>query len=703
MMLGSLWYQRGGLTRLAYRLKAGVQRVGSSLLPSEAKERHRLRLKVFRIIALANLVLGFYYIVWRYTSSINVRALWFAIPLILAETYSFIDAILFMFMMWKPPRRVAPVPLERATVDVYITTYNEPVELVRLTAEAATRIAWPGTQVYILDDATRPAMKAMAEEIGCEYISRGEEWIGKPRHAKAGNVNNALLQTSGEFILILDADQIPAPEIVEHSLGYFRDPKVAFVQTPQYFYNLPPGDPFGSDAPLFYGPIQQGKDGWGAAFFCGSNAILRREALMQLSLAGYVQEMEKRVRRGLSQLERDQAHRQADTPAQQTALLLLREALAQARQALEDGQSLEAVSGIVREAVAAGQRIMAEQDMAAIAEDLRNMAAGDEAAAQVSQFILQQLPALARTITEGAPLSPQGVGVSPTVLEDLDLTRSDEAIPLMTLATYTVTEDMATAMRLHALGWRSVFHPEILAYGLAPEDLDSALRQRLRWAQGTIQVFLRENPFLIKGLSFPQRLQYFTTIYSYFSGFFNLVFLLSPVVYLFTAVLPVSAWSVEFFWRLVPFLLLNKLMFRYVAWGLSVWRGEQYSLALFPLWIRAVVSVITGAKLGFVVTPKRRQSGNYLKLVWPQLLIVWLTALAIVYGLFSLLVGWNLQVGGVLVNVFWGFYNIVMLWAIVRAALYKPPAGWEARPPAFLFPSGYPIEVQLANPTRGAS
>src|SRR4029453_3529912 len=97
--------------------------------------------------------------------------------------------------------------------------------------------------------------------------------------------------------LILDADQIPSPEILHRTLGYFSDPKVAFVQTPQWFYNVPPGDPFGSQAPLFYGPILQGKDGWNAAFFCGSNAVLRREALMQVGITPHVRELRGRGRR----------------------------------------------------------------------------------------------------------------------------------------------------------------------------------------------------------------------------------------------------------------------------------------------------------------------------------------------------------------------------------------------------------------------
>ena len=97
-----------------------------------------------------------------------------------------------------------------------------------------------------------------------------------------------------------DADQLPEPEILDRTLGYFADPDVAFVQTPQHFYNVPEHDPFGSQAPLFYGPIMQGKDGWNAAFFCGSNAVLRREALMQLGITDYVRELEERVPRALA-------------------------------------------------------------------------------------------------------------------------------------------------------------------------------------------------------------------------------------------------------------------------------------------------------------------------------------------------------------------------------------------------------------------
>jgi cellulose synthase (UDP-forming) len=245
---------------------------------------------------------------------------------------------------------------------------------------------------------------------------------------------------------------------------------------------------------------------------------------------------------------------------------------------------------------------------------------------------------------------------------------------------------MATAMRLHSLGWHSVFHHEILAYGLAPEDLGSALSQRLRWAQGTIQVLLRDNPLMKRGLTWAQRIQYFATMYSYFSGFVILIYILAPIIYLLSGIAPVDAWSAEFILRLFPYLIINKLMFLFIARGLNVTRSEQYSMALFPLWIRAVLSVVTGTRLKFVVTPKQRQSGNFLRLVWPQALLIGLTVASIGYGFLLYAIDGVVDLNGVLINVLWGGYNVWMLSAIVRAAVYRPPDDWDPQPPAFLFP-----------------
>jgi cellulose synthase (UDP-forming) len=637
------------------------------------------RVLVFRVLAVLTVGLGLAYLTWRYTSTVNLDAAWFAIPLIAAETYGFLSTLLFVFGLWKPARRVPPPPLEGVTVDVFITTYNEPVELVRLTLEAALRIDWPLLKVHVLDDGARPQMQELATSLGSGYITRGEEWNGKPRHAKAGNVNNALLRTDGEYILILDADQIPDPRIVRRIMGYFRDPALAFVQTPQHFYNLPPGDPFGSDAPMFYGPVMQGKDGWNAAFFCGSNAILRREALLQLGLTGYVREMQERFDVALRTLRRDLWFR--GPPMDQATRSALRSALEAARQALRKGVPLQRVSEMVRAGLTAARDASSDQDILQIADTLQELAEADDVnAAEVRRHLLEQVGRLPEEVKRDA----RSLGLNESAVADLNLTRAAEAQPVLPLATISVTEDMATAMQLHALGWKSVFHPEVLAFGLAPEDLRSALSQRLRWAQGTLQVLLRDNPLFKRGLTFPQRLQYFATMFAYFDGFANLVFILSPIICLVADLTPIRVPWPELLLRLGPYLLVGRAMNYYVTRGLGAWRSEQYSLALFPLWIRAVVGTLLNRRLPFVVTPKQRQSGNFLGLVRPQIAVIVITALAIGYGGWGLATGTRGTLASVATNAFWGVYDITMLLPIVRAAVFRPPAGWAPAPPAFL-------------------
>jgi cellulose synthase (UDP-forming) len=259
----------------------------------------------------------------------------------------------------------------------------------------------------------------------------------------------------------------------------------------------------------------------------------------------------------------------------------------------------------------------------------------------------------------------------------VDVDRDDEAIPVMPMSTVSVTEDMATAMRLHGAGWRSIYHDEVLAKGLAPEDLRTALQQRLRWAQGTIQVMLRENPLVAKGLSIGQRLMYFATMWSYLSGFFAAVYLTAPVLYFVFGWVPVKAFSDDFFWHLIPFLVVNQLLFLVIGWGRPTWRGQQYSLALFPLWINAVTSAVGnvyfGRKLGFVVTSKTRQGGASLGMVRWQLIAMVALVLATAYGLLRLALGLTSESVPIVVNALWAGYDLLALSVVLRAVRYRPP------------------------------
>ena len=636
------------------------------------------RFLAIRVLALLSVLLGLNYVLWRWLASVNWEAWWIAVPLVVAETYSLVDTILFAATMWRAKERPRPTSPPQGTVDVFITTYNEPIEMVMATALAAKRITYPH-HTWILDDGARDDLAQAAREAGIGYLTRSADWADKPRHAKAGNLNNALLQTDGEFLLILDADQVPDPLILENTLGYFADdPQVALVQTPQWFVNVAEADPLGSQAPLFYGPIQQGKDGWNAAFFCGSNAILRRDALMQLGIVGYVRDLEDSVVTALKASQRMLRRAASDrslTPEVTAEVRRLGEAVQRARAELALGGPIAEVTAAVHAEVQAASRRLVDADMAAIRADVAELAAlAVQRDAELDAFVVDESALESLSVREMSPLAT--IAAVDALVEAVRVDRPGEAQPIQPLATISVTEDMATAMQLHALGWKSVYHHEILAHGLAPEDLRTMLKQRLRWAQGTMQVLLRDNPLRKKGLSVGQRLMYFGTMWSYLSGFAAVIYLAAPIIYLLLGVLPVTAWSVDFFARFLPYFIVNQILFVVVAKGIKTWRGQQYSLALFPVWIAACVTafanVVLGKSLDFVVTRKdgRAAGGPPWREIWPQLTAMVLLAIATIVGIGRVIAG-TADGTGTLVNTIWVGYDLVVLSVLIQAARYQ--------------------------------
>ncbi|SLN72454.1 Cellulose synthase 1 [Limimaricola soesokkakensis] len=200
-------------------------------------------------------------------------------------------------------RRPDPVSVEDLpTVDILVPTLNEPAELLSITLAAARNIAYPQhlVRVVLCDDGgtdarcadpdplkaadarmRREELQALCAELGVTYMTRAEN-----RHAKAGNLNEALMQLSGDLVVIFDADHAPTRDFLARTVGYFAEnPKLFLVQTPHFFLN---DDPvarnlgLGASPPeneMFYSQLHEGLDRWGGAFFCGSAAVLRRAAL----------------------------------------------------------------------------------------------------------------------------------------------------------------------------------------------------------------------------------------------------------------------------------------------------------------------------------------------------------------------------------------------------------------------------------------
>ncbi len=249
-----------------------------------------------------SLVTTFRYLYYRTSYTLNLTAGWvdavFSILLYIAELYAIMTLALSFFQTLRLKDRksidISSIPPDQLfSVDIYIPTYSEDVDIVRKTVLGALAIDYPTQKkrIYVLDDGRAEKFKArraelikMCQELGCIHMTRDNN-----DHAKAGNINTALRKTPGELVLILDCDHIPSRNILQETIGFFFKPKVSLVQTPHWFYNP---DPFernlqtGGEVPvgneLFYKIIQKGNDFWNAAFFCGSAAIVRKSHLLEI-------------------------------------------------------------------------------------------------------------------------------------------------------------------------------------------------------------------------------------------------------------------------------------------------------------------------------------------------------------------------------------------------------------------------------------
>ncbi|MFN3628293.1 MAG: glycosyltransferase, partial [Parvibaculum sp.] len=274
--------------------------------------------KTFRLMTFVfSAVLALRYAFWRTTETLpDISEPWNFIPGIIlygAEMYCLVMLAINFFIVADPLQR-KPAPrlsdAEKPTVDVFVPSYNESPDLLALTLAAAKSMNYPADKltVYLLDDGgtdakcnhsdpraalaarrRREELQALAAALGVRYHARAEN-----SHAKAGNLNSGLVRSSGDLVVVFDADHAPERcflrEFLNETIGYFaKDEKLFLVQTPHYFLNPDPLEKnlqtFGtmpSENEMFYSMIQKGLDRWNAAFFCGSAAVLRREALEQV-------------------------------------------------------------------------------------------------------------------------------------------------------------------------------------------------------------------------------------------------------------------------------------------------------------------------------------------------------------------------------------------------------------------------------------
>lgn len=409
---------------------------------------------VFAVLATAA------YLVWRIAFTIDLSFWWVALPLLALELHNALGLTMFTAALWDVDAgpRLGPRDTTPLRVAVLIATYDEPEDVILPTIAAAVALE-PAHETWVLDDGRRLGVKRLAAELGARYLSRPTN-----DDAKAGNLNHALESIDADLVAVLDADHIARPNLLRNTLGYFDDPDVALVQTPQDFYNLDSfehqvrgGSKLYNEQSVFYRVIAAGKNRWDAAFWCGTSAVVRTEAL-------------------------------------------------------------RSVGGV---------------------------------------------------------------------------------------ATGTVTEDIHTTIRLHRRGWKTLYHNEVLARGLAARTASEYLLQRRRWATGAMQLLRQERPLTGPGLTFGQRLGYATTLWGWFDAWRSLGYILLPVIVIATGGIPINASIVVYGPLFLAVLAVQFVSLRLLARGhypplLSI----LFEFLRMPAVLVGTLALVDGRSRTFRVTPK---------------------------------------------------------------------------------------------------
>ncbi|NJL48581.1 MAG: UDP-forming cellulose synthase catalytic subunit [Leptolyngbyaceae cyanobacterium SM2_5_2] len=523
--------------------------VGYGVLYLEAAQVHNQRsresLHLFMVVLSSLTTLRYLYYRTRYTLNLETPLdAVFSILLYAAELYALGTLFLSYFQTLRLRDR-KPVSLqgtpqaEWPSVDIYIPTYNEDVAIVRKTVLAAAAIEYPADKkyVYVLDDGRkhperRAELQELCDDLGVVLLTRDNN-----DHAKAGNINAALVRTTGDLVLILDCDHIPVRGFLQETVGFFGNPQVSLVQTPHWFYNPDPFErnlltrgqvPVGNE--LFYKVLQKGNDAWNAAFFCGSAAVVRRQHLLE-------------------------------------------------------------VGGI---------------------------------------------------------------------------------------ATETVTEDCHTSLRLHALGYHTIYYDKIMVAGLAPEKFSAYVGQQVRWARGMAQILRLENPLFNRklNLTMAQRICYLSATSHFFFGFPRLMYALAPALFLLFSINSVKGLGVETLLYALPHIVLsmqaNHIPYKQVRF--SFW-NEIYEFAMsFQAGIVTLLALINPRLGSFNVTAKGimvNQRNFDIHSVRYLLILGLITATSLVTVPFWLLLSPE-DTQAVLINVLWCGFNLILVMAACLVALEQP-------------------------------
>lgn len=489
-----------------------------------------------QVILALTLFLYTRYLFWRGVYTLNTEdwtSFFVSWTVYSAEIYAFVQIVLFAYHAWSPLER-QPIHLRAyPTVDIFVTVVHEPLWILRRTLIGCINQKYPKNRyrVFVLDDGHRAEVAQLAVSLSCGYITRGER-----QHAKAGNLNHALKETTGDLVAIFDVDHVPTADFLPDTVGFFEDAQMAFVQTPHHFYNpdvfqknLQNEHVLKNEQTFFYRVLQSGRDRHNSAFFAGSCGMLRRRVL-------------------------------------------------------------EEVGGF---------------------------------------------------------------------------------------RTETVTEDIHTSMMIHAKGYRSCYLNKILAVGLMPETFESSIKQRIRWATGHLQILFQTNPFTMRGLTFPQRVGYFASIFYFCHGIPRLICLVAPLFALLFGIMPVTADIQSIITYFGSYYVATLVMLRTVSRGTrnAFWSDIYETADCIALsWVALKTALSPRKRRPFVITPKGmgQEKRGFARFSYsvPHLVIMGMLVAGLITGVRMWIE--QVPVPGLEVSLFWGGVNLMLVGVAILAAAELP-------------------------------
>jgi len=225
----------------------------------------------------------------------------------------------------------------------------------------------------------------------------------------------------------------------------------------------------------------------------------------------------------------------------------------------------------------------------------------------------------------------------------------------------SVTEDFAASIQLHPR-WRSIYLTDVLATGLGPPDVPSYLKQQGRWALGTLAVFRDHWRDILlpkkDGLRFGQRVQYFLAGTHYLCGLRDLVYVLSPVLFIFTGIPAVRTATLnQYLLHFLPYGVLGVGGMWYTARGMTGLRGIIIGFGSSPALIGSLVACVLRRKRPFAVTSKETQGRRSLGYLTSYVVAVLLCLAAL---------AWATQLKGaqktsLFISLLWIVYSLVLL------------------------------------------